>query len=70
MAHATPSLTARDRQRRRVAFSLTPEQRLQRMEELQQLAMATLAQNPQAMEQFWHRNLRERSARTRASKST
>jgi len=69
MTPEAPKLTAGDRYRRKLVAALTPEQRLQRMEELHQIAMATLAQNPEAMEQFWRRNLHQRAARARQSRA-
>ena len=53
----------RDRLRKRMAAQLTPEQRLERMAELQAHAWQVLQQNPAALERFWRRNLRERAAR-------
>jgi hypothetical protein len=64
--HAT-DLSPRDRYRRRLIASLTPEQRMERMEQLQRAAFETLAQNPQAMERFWRRNLRKRAIRAYTS---
>jgi hypothetical protein len=42
---------------------MTPEQRLERMAELQAYAWQMLQQNPEAMDRFWRRNLRQRAAR-------
>jgi hypothetical protein len=53
----------RDRIRRRLAAQMTPEQRLECMAELQAYAWQTLQQNPEALDRFWRRNLRQRAAR-------
>jgi hypothetical protein len=44
------------RHRRRVDWSLTPEQRMHRFEILQVEAMKLLATNPKAMDEFIRRN--------------
>ncbi|MCC6423145.1 MAG: hypothetical protein IT447_06665 [Phycisphaerales bacterium] len=54
-------LALRDRLMRREAAKLTPEQRMERMEALQQQAFELLRQNPQAWDRFWRRNLKKRA---------
>ena len=63
MDDITEQLQKRDRLLKRLAAQMTPEQRLQRMAELQAQAWQTLQQNPEGLSRFWRRNLRQRAAR-------
>jgi hypothetical protein len=63
MDDISQQLQVRDRLRKRLAAQMTPEQRLQRMAELQAYAWAVLQQNPEGLERFWRRNFRQRAAR-------
>lgn len=65
----TEQLQRRNRYRKRLAAELPPEQRLQRMAEMQELAWVLLQQNPEALDRFWRRNLRQRAVRDDASGS-
>ena len=48
---------------------MTPEQRLQRMAELQAHAWQVLQQNPEGLARFWRRNFRRRAVRHDGSAS-
>ncbi len=48
-------------------MALTPGERLARMGRLRQSSFALLAANPEALDRFWRRNLRQRAARLRAT---
>lgn len=54
-------LAVRDRLMRTEAKNLTPEQRMERFEALQQYSFELLRQNPQAWDRFWRRNLKKRA---------
>ena len=56
-------LQRRDRYRKRLAARMTPDQRLQRMAELQAQSWQVLQQNSEGLARFWRRNLRRRAVR-------
>jgi hypothetical protein len=56
-------LRRRDQHRKRLAAQMTPEQRLERMAQMQAYSWQLLQQNPEALDRFWRRNLRQRAAR-------
>ena len=62
-------LQRRDRYLKHSARQLTPEQRLQRMAELQAHAWQVLQQNPEGLARFWRRNFRRRAVRHDGSAS-
>lgn len=57
----------RDRLRRERSARLTPEQRIQQLDALLDECSQMLAENPEAMERFWRRNLKKRAVRRDAT---
>ncbi|HEY8665926.1 MAG TPA: hypothetical protein VIL86_04630 [Tepidisphaeraceae bacterium] len=63
MTPASPNLSPRDRLMRRQAALLTPEERMARMEALQNACFAALQANPAGWEHFLRRNFKKRAVR-------
>lgn len=63
MSWESEQLELRNRVRRRVAWALTPEQRLERMTALLDHYWQLLSHSPEAMERYWRQNLRKRAVR-------
>jgi hypothetical protein len=63
MSRESDQLDRRNRVRRRLAASLTPEERVERMAALLEHCAQILAQSPEAMDRYWRRNLKKRAIR-------
>ncbi len=63
MEDESEQLARRDRLMREMARAMTPEQRIARGREMQEEAMRQLQANPEAMDRFMRRNLRQRAVR-------
>ena len=67
MTPESEQLQRRNALRRRLAASLTPEERIERMYTLTQDAWDVLSRNPEALEHYWRRNLKNRAVRRDAA---
>lgn len=56
-----PQLGPRDRLKKRLAAQLTPQERMARMEALQEACFERLRRSPEGLDRFWRRNLRKRA---------
>ena len=56
-------LASRRRLMRRLSAGMTPDQRLERMAQLQRSCFDLLSSSPEAFARFWRRNLRKRAVR-------
>lgn len=61
MEPESEQLARRDRLMREMALRMTPEQRIERGRQMHEWAMQQLRANPEAMDRFIRRNLRQRA---------